>query len=117
MISFGCCEVWETRSVFQGAVGKSKTCPRPRRLSAAGGSKREFRQLSVSKSLTRSVKVPFPPTLESIETVDAWEASIQDRAQAFAVCRFIRCFGHDRTPPLVKHHDERTGAHSARPLA
>ena len=54
MISFGCCEVWETRSVFQGAVGKSKTCPQPRRLSAAGGSKREFRQLSVSKSLTRS---------------------------------------------------------------
>ncbi len=64
-----------------------------------------------------TIKVPFPPTVESIEIVEAWEASIQDRAQAFAVCRFIRCFGHDRTPPLVKHHDERTGAHSARPLA
>ncbi len=42
------------RAVFQGAVVKSKTCPWPRRLSAAGECKREFRQLSVSKSLTRS---------------------------------------------------------------
>ncbi len=64
-----------------------------------------------------TIKVPFPPTPESMETVDAWEASIQDRAQTFGVCRFIRRFGHDATPPLVKQHDERTGAHSTRPLA
>jgi hypothetical protein len=54
MIASGCCEVWETQRVFQGAVVKSKTCPWPRHLSAAGGSKREFKLLSVSKSLTRS---------------------------------------------------------------
>ena len=64
-----------------------------------------------------TLKVPFPPTPESIERVAAWETSIQDRAQAFGVCRFIRSFGHDRPSPLVKQHDERTGAHSARPLA
>ena len=65
MTPSGCCEVWETRSVFQGAVVKSKTCPWPRHLSAAGGSKREFKQLSVSKSLTRSVwpDLQFPSVL------------------------------------------------------
>ena len=47
-------EVWETRSVFQGAVGKSQTFPWPRHLSAADGSEREFTPPAVSKSLTRS---------------------------------------------------------------
>jgi hypothetical protein len=54
MRPFCCGEVWETRRVFQGAVVKSQTCPWPRHLSAAGGSKREFMALAVSKSLTRS---------------------------------------------------------------
>lgn len=54
MIAFGCGEVWETQRVFQGAVVKSKTFPWPRRLSVAGGPKREFRPPAVSKSLTRS---------------------------------------------------------------
>ena len=54
LIAF-CGEVWETRSVFQGAVVRLRTrraghwpvaarqsagCPWPRRLSAAGGSER-----------------------------------------------------------------------------
>lgn len=60
MTPSGCCEVWKTHSVFQGGVVKSKTCPWPRRLSAAGGSKREFTQLPVSKSLTRSGPVYLP---------------------------------------------------------
>ncbi len=70
MMTFGCGEVWETQSVFQGAVGRLQTrraghrpvaarqwagCPQLRRLSAAGGSERKFKALPVSKSLTRSV--------------------------------------------------------------
>lgn len=64
-----------------------------------------------------TIKVPFPPTPESIATVDAWETSILDRAQTFSVCRFLGHFGQDATSPLVKQHDESTGAHSRRPLA
>ena len=55
LIAF-CGEVWETRSVFQGAVGKSQTFPWPRHLSAADGSEREFTPPAVSKSLTRSAQ-------------------------------------------------------------
>lgn len=64
-----------------------------------------------------TIKVPFPPTPESIEAVEAWENSIQGRARTFGVCRFISLFGHDATSPVVKQHDEYTGAHSTRPLA
>jgi len=54
MISPRCGEVWETRRVFQGAVGNAKRFPWPRRLSAAVGSEPELRPPFVSKSLTRS---------------------------------------------------------------
>ncbi|MDP2875416.1 MAG: hypothetical protein Q8O00_04470 [Holophaga sp.] len=64
-----------------------------------------------------TIKVPFPPTPESISAVAAWEASIQDHAQRYSVCRFIRCFGHDRITPLVERHDLQTGAQTGRPLA
>ena len=47
-------EVWETRRVFQGAVGNAARFPWPRRLSAAVGSEPELRPRFVSKSLTRS---------------------------------------------------------------
>ena len=54
MITPRCGEVWETRRVFQGAVGIAQRFPWSRRLSAAGGSAPEIRPPSVSKSLTRS---------------------------------------------------------------
>ena len=54
MITLCCGEVWETRRVFQGAVGNAKRFPWPRRLSAAVGSEPELRPPFVSKSLTRS---------------------------------------------------------------
>ena len=55
MMARHCGEVWETPRVFQGAVGKSKTFPWPRNLSATVGSERQFTPPTVSKSLTRSV--------------------------------------------------------------
>jgi len=54
MIKPRCGEVWETRRVFQGAVGNAARFPWPRRLSAAVGSEPEPRPPFVSKSLTRS---------------------------------------------------------------
>lgn len=64
-----------------------------------------------------TIKVPFPPTQESIKAVATWEATIQERAQVFSVCRFIRSFGQNHLPPLVERHDVQTGAHTGRPLA
>jgi hypothetical protein len=52
MICPNCGEVWETRRVFQGAVGNAARFPWPRRLSAAVGSEPELRPPFVSKSLS-----------------------------------------------------------------
>ncbi len=57
MMAHCCGEMWEPRSVFQGAVGKSQTFPWPRRHSAAAGSEHEFTPPAVSKSLTRSGEI------------------------------------------------------------
>ncbi len=64
-----------------------------------------------------TIRVPFPPTPEQAAEIAAWEEGYLARTQHHATCHFVQAFGPTPDHPLVKLHDQRTGAHSDRRLA
>ncbi len=67
----------------------------------------------------RSARWPVAPELT--EARQAWIADYEQRAKAFAACRFLKRIGKDRTDPAlsaaIKLHDRLSGALEKRPLA
>jgi hypothetical protein len=70
---------------------------------------------------------PLPPNRYPREDADAaarfarWLADYEAASASYATCRFLECVGRERVDPalapLLRLHDERSGASSGRPLA
>lgn len=66
---------------------------------------------------TPTHKVRFPASEEEQTETRRWEEGYLAAAGRFATCRFLLQVGPDLGHPLLKLHDERTGARSGRNLA
>jgi hypothetical protein len=63
-------------------------------------------------------KYRWPMEGEELERAKEWVHEYEEKAQAFATCRFVKTLGREHLlPEVVSFHDEETGARSRLPLA
>jgi len=65
----------------------------------------------------RTMRFTYPRPADAEAEAAQWVQEYNERSQQFATCRYLQTIGQIVSDPIIKLHDDRTGAHSGRRLA